>query len=103
MLSSLYLLTLKVMREGLTSHLNQCAECLSVGGAQMVIHGLAGQLPFPATHRLSLAFSSEALTADMAKLNGIYSRTKAALSAHPDEFKKMEEVYSARKGELGVQ
>lgn len=48
-------------------------------------------------------FSSEALTADMTKLNGIYSRTKAALSAHPDESKKMEEVYSARKGELEVQ
>lgn len=48
-------------------------------------------------------FSSEALTADMTKLNGIYSRTKAALSSHPDESKKMEEVYSARKGELEVQ
>ncbi len=31
-------------------------------------------------------FSSEALTADINKLNGIYSRTKSALSACPDEY-----------------
>ncbi|KOQ93317.1 hypothetical protein ABW48_19885 [Pluralibacter gergoviae] len=45
-------------------------------------------------------FSNEALTADLAKLNHIHTRTKEKLSGHQEELAKLEKVYSDRKGEL---
>ncbi|HGY1166520.1 TPA: hypothetical protein ACNUZQ_002093 [Citrobacter braakii] len=45
-------------------------------------------------------FSENAISADLNSLEATYDRAKTALSPHPEQEKKLDEVYMARKKEL---
>ncbi|EMH4164018.1 hypothetical protein RJ498_003321 [Pluralibacter gergoviae] len=48
-------------------------------------------------------FSAEALKSDLNRIEPIYNRAKSALAGHQEEITKLEQVYTARKGELEAQ